>query len=69
MRIFCRKPIEKILSGSEDICEKLKTFFFKGFSYREFLKFDVQTGCKQKLLILSNISESFIKIGAMVREI
>ena len=54
--------------GSEDICEKLKKKF-KGFAYREFSKFDDQTGCKQKLLIISNFSESFIKIGAMVSEI
>ena len=40
-------------------------YWVKGFAYREFLKFDVQTGCKQKLLIISNFSESFIKIGAM----
>ena len=55
--------------SSKDIREKLKLFFFKGFAYREFLEFDVQTGFKQKLLIVSNFSESFIKIGAMVSEI
>ena len=54
--------------GSEDIYITKKNFF-KGFAYREFSKFDVQTGCKQKLLILSNFSESFIRIGAMASEI
>ena len=67
MRIFCRKPIEKMFCSSKDIREKL--IFFKEFMYREFLEFDVQTGFKQKLLILSNFSESFIRIGAMVSEI
>ena len=66
---FIRKPIEKMFCSSKDIREKLKLFFFKGFAYREFLEFDVQTGFKQKLLIASNFSESFIKIGAMVSEI
>ena len=69
MRMFCRKPIEKMFCSSKDIREKLKLFFFKGFAYREFLEFDVQTGFKQKLLIASNFSESFIKIGAVVSEI
>ena len=68
MRIFCSKPIEKMFSGSKDTCEKLNSFF-KGFAYREFSKFDVLTGCKQKLLILSNFSECFIKIGTMASEI
>ena len=55
--------------SSKDKREKLKLFFFKGFANREFLEFDVQTGFKQKLLIVSNFSESFIKIGVMVSEI
>ena len=68
MRIFCRKPIEKMFCSSKDIREKLK-LFFPGFAYQEFLEYDVQTGFKQKLLIVSNFSESFIKIDAMVSEI
>ena len=69
MRIFCRKPIEKMFCSSKDIREKLKLFFFKGLVYQEFMEFDVQTGFKQKLLIVSNFSESFIKIGAVVSEL
>ena len=68
LHIFCRKVIEKMFSSSKDICEKQKKKFI-GFAYRVFLEFDVQSGFKQKLLIVSNFSESFIKIGAMVSEI
>ena len=51
-----------MFSSLKDRCENLKKKFM-GFAYRDFLEFDVQTGCKQKLLIISNFSESFIKIG------
>ena len=66
MRIFCRKLIERMLSSSKDICEKLKKKNFKGFEYRNFLKFDVQNDCKQKFLIISIFSESFIKLETIV---
>ena len=63
MRFFFRKSIEKMFCSSKYIREKLK-FFFKGFACREFLEYDVQTVFKQKLLIVANFSESFIRIGA-----
>ena len=37
--------------------------------YPEFMEFYDQTGCKQKLLIVSKISASFITIDAAVSEI
>ena len=42
---------------------------FNGLPYREFFEFKDQTDCKQKLYIVSNFSESFITIDAMVSEI
>ena len=68
MRILCRKSIVKMSHSSKDIREKLM-FFSNGSRIESFWNLVFNLVSKKKLLKVSNFSESFIKIDAVVSEI